>query len=489
MSEPLIEDIEKYAQDCYNSFGYFYRNFVWPLLNGNTFLEPEYLIDLLCEYAEAFYYQKIRRLLVSIAPRNGKTTLFTIALPLWIWLRDPTRDLVTISSADDIIADFFSDTDILRSSDLFRYLFAFHHTDRVNKYPSNSLHKSENGIGGKHYQWTMLNTRTGIGADYVFVDDPIPVKEAMNQNYCGKVVREFKKGTMSRRHDKKVGSESPVIVIAQRLAEDDLIGVLKEEPGYTYLELQAIAEEDQTFVFPMSGRIWNRPEGHILNPHREDAETLHVIRAENPDFEAQWQCRPRQTEGALLTIENIRYYKRVQESYEKIIVSIDCAATKEVNSSNWGILVLGLKPDKTFDVLWCHARKYLYPGGKSKVFDVIDEWSPDEVIIEAKSTGLALIPEVSVKYGAQFKLISIDPGTKSKEDRAIKSIPFIQSHVFFPDVLSLPHCVWVSLVLYEVLSFPNARTMDLFDCLNQVLNHYFTLEKKKSSTKAFYGLV
>lgn len=92
-------------------------------------------------------------------------------------------------------------------------------------------------------------------------------------------------------------------------------------------------------------------------------------------------------------------------------------------------------------------------------------------MIENKSTGLAIIPTLKQEG---FDVIQIEP-IKSKEDRAISAIPFLdQGRLRIPDTKHLPFTErWISIFLYELDSFGgNAATKDILDSCTQCVNFY-----------------
>lgn len=479
----------EFYERCLNDLGFFFEKVVWRTLNGDTLIKAPYAHDLLIEYAEAFEAKQVRKLLISIPPRNMKTTLFTIALPLWQRLRDPMQDWLTTSASETIITDFHSERSRVSESPLYQAIAEYKWGAKFNKYRQNSMIVVENGYGGKIYQWPFLLTRIGVGYNYGVIDDPIAVKDGRNIKYCAKVAKEFMQGTLSRRHTKQLGIESPTAVIQQRVGETDLVGEMKER-GWEYVELQAIAEENQRYVFPMSGRVWDRPACSVMNPERESFETLQALRKDTLDFQCQYQQRPISYDGAMVDDSELQRYTAVKESYLKIVMTVDCAATTAAYSSNWGFIIAGIKEGREADILYCHAKKYEYPGGKKMCYDLVEEWCVDELVIENKNTGLALIPEVKqmiIDKGLTCGVISYDPGSSKKEDRILDSLKDIKKAVYFPDLDRLPHCVWVSLVFYELLSFPNCATFDLLDCLVLLVERYLKRSKKVNLNK-FYGI-
>ena len=114
-------------------------------------------------------------------------------------------------------------------------------------------------------------------------------------------------GTLvSRLNDKETG---PIVVVMQRLHENDLAGHLLEQGGWEHLDLPAIAVDDS--VIPLGhGKPMTRRIGDILHPERESKDTLDRIKAEIGSlmFSAQYQQRPVPLEGNLIRRDWFRSY-------------------------------------------------------------------------------------------------------------------------------------------------------------------------------------
>jgi len=104
----------------------------------------------------------------------------------------------------------------------------------------------------------------------------------------------------SRPNDKEKGA---IIIIMQRLHEDDLVGHLVRQGGWTVLSLPAIAEEDETHVYrtAFGMRTIHRKAGEALHPVRESLERLEEVRRDMGPYEfaAQYQQRPAPVGGGL----------------------------------------------------------------------------------------------------------------------------------------------------------------------------------------------
>jgi hypothetical protein len=486
----------KFLDRSLDNYETFFKEWVWPTLNPGVELSYSQSTQFMLELAQAFYAGKYRLCTLAIPPRNAKTTIFTIGLPVWAWLRNPRLDILTASASDDVIKDFHSDRSILLNSEDFKTFWKLLYAKELkNKdpsiWPTDSIKVVENPLGGKHYQWTN-KSRTGIGFDLGILDDPIANSDADRNSVCTATYKETIRGHMARRHNKKLGSESPFIVVQQRLSSGDLIGRLQDKEGWEHFALPAIATEETRICMPLSGNYWDRKPGDVLNPGREDLETL--IKIQNNDlriFQAQYQQDPdKDVSNAVVVESDIQYYTEKQSEYEKVLMTVDTASKTAVGSSNWGIIVLG-KWAKGYDVLYGHAKQYNYPDGKRQVLSIADQFEIDEAYIEDKSTGLALIPELVEahrKGEVSFKTFAVQPGKVSKEARFIAGVPYVKSMCRFPKLTHLPAEVWVMLVLRELLGFPNCSTRDLADAISQYFYKTYATKKRRSNLDYFYGL-
>ena len=90
--------------------------------------------------------------------------------------------------------------------------------------------------------------------------------------------------------DKQKGA---IIVVMQRLHEDDLPGRLLREGGWHHLDLPAIAQEDQEIPIGPDA-VHRRRKGEALHPEREPLALLEGIKREmgSLTFSAQYLQRP-----------------------------------------------------------------------------------------------------------------------------------------------------------------------------------------------------
>src|SRR6202007_3232571 len=83
---------------------------------------------------------------------------------------------------------------------------------------------------------------TGRGGDWLIVDDPLKPDEAVSETQRNAVTEWYQHTLYSRLNNKQTVR---IIVIAQRLHEDDLVGHLLRQGGWKLLSFPAIAVEDE----------------------------------------------------------------------------------------------------------------------------------------------------------------------------------------------------------------------------------------------------
>lgn len=111
---------------------------------------------------------------------------------------------------------------------------------------------------------------TGLGGDFIILDDPLEASDATSDANRENVRRFYDDTLYTRLNDKKVGS---VIVVQQRLYQDDLIAHLLEKGTFRHVNFPAIAEEEETYRLYYNYN-WTREKGEVLAAGRE---SIHVL--------------------------------------------------------------------------------------------------------------------------------------------------------------------------------------------------------------------
>ena len=106
--------------------------------------------------------------------------------------------------------------------------------------------------GGFRLATSVGGVLTGRGADVILIDDPLKPADAMSQRRRAAVNEWFDSTLFSRLNHKARGS---IVIVMQRLHEDDLVGHVMKQGGWEVVSFPAIAEEDEAARNPHAGRI------------------------------------------------------------------------------------------------------------------------------------------------------------------------------------------------------------------------------------------
>jgi hypothetical protein len=86
---------------------------------------------------------------------------------------------------------------------------------------------------------------TGLGGNLIIIDDPLKLGDAMSEAVRARVIEWYRSTLLSRGDDK---TTTRIVVVMQRVHQNDLVGYLQEQGGFEVLNLPAIAQRPQTLT-------------------------------------------------------------------------------------------------------------------------------------------------------------------------------------------------------------------------------------------------
>ncbi|MBB4051270.1 hypothetical protein GGR20_000888 [Devosia subaequoris] len=176
---------------------------------------------------------------------------------------------------------------------------------------------------------------TGFGADLIIVDGLMKASDASSPVERQRARDYYEQSLLSRLNDKSTGQ---IIVIQQRLHEDDLPGHLLANKQFEHLDLPAV---------PIGlRRLRHRVKGEALCPEREPLQVLEQLRVEMGPavFSAQYQQDPTPPGSNRLRWEWFGTYEPdlTRSDFQYVVQSWDTALTAEPTSDfsvgmTWGL--------------------------------------------------------------------------------------------------------------------------------------------------------
>jgi len=452
------------------------------LIGFTKHTKPDYDInwhhEKLAELLDKLYRKDIKRLMVFMPPRHGKSELVSRRFPAYILGKNPNASIISTSYSAGLASSMNRDVQRIIDSPEYNQLYpetnlSGSNVRSVGNYLRNSNIFEVVGYKGSYLSAGIGGGITGRGADYAIIDDPIKNRaEAESKTYRDKVFDWFT-STLYTRLEK----DACVLITLTRWHEDDLAGKL--------LELaQDSPEADQWHVlnYPavrldMKDETDPRELGEALWKDKYGKDTLNTIKSTIGTYEwsALYEQNPSPSGGSIVQRDWFQYYQALPKM-DEVIQSWDFAFDKSDSSSYvvgqvWGksgvdkYLIDQVRDRMNFTES-LKAVKNLsakYPEAKAK-------------FIEKKANGAAIITSLRKQISG---IIPVNP-SGSKIERLYAVTPQFESgNVYIPDPSIAP---WVNDYVEELVSFPNATNDDQTDTTSQALNNMEN-RKKRSTVK------
>ena len=287
-----------------------YIQTAWPVVDHGASYKHNWHIDCISEYLEAVKLGQIKRLVINIPPRMSKSLTVAVCFPTWVWTTNPEKRFIKVSYSYKL-----SEKHNVMCRDLIRsdWYKSYWGEDVNIRYDMNMKDNFKNYANGYMFSTSVGGTVTGEGGDYIIVDDPQKPDEAFSEAVRNSVIMFFKNTLITRLNDQSTGA---IILIMQRLHELDAAGYFLGL-GYTHLNLQARADEDQKIWYPVSNTFYERKKDEVLDPVRLNEDIQENLKRDmGPVFySAQYQQKPVPTEGIVFKQNMFQhYYQEVPKS-------------------------------------------------------------------------------------------------------------------------------------------------------------------------------
>jgi predicted phage terminase large subunit-like protein len=438
----------------------------WPTLHPGTRLSWTTGHDAICDYLVAVWEKKLTRLIINCPPRFAKSSIVTILFPIWVWLQDPTRSFLCCSYEIDLATNHNLDRRRVMESKWFRDLFGDAFTLSTDRSQAQEFSTT---AGGTMQAASTASKAQGRGGDFIVVDDPISADFVFSDSYRNEVNVWFERQLPQRLNNP---SESAIIVVAQRLHQNDPVGFLlsQEDSEWTLLKLPLIAEENETIVFPHSGRRWRRAKGFCLDPKRWSPRTVRERQRNRLVWTGQFQQSPMAAEGNLIRLDEIGYFggrdpqtgeadPALPERFDRKIISVDCSFKDLASSDYVALIVVGVLGARRYVLHVTRAHLDL-TGTENEIRNAHAVFGPiSGVLVEDKANGTSVIAHLRDEIPG---LVAVNP-EGGKVSRVVATSPEFQAHNWFFERTG----PWTHKVVEELVIFPNGKTDDLVDAISQ----------------------
>ena len=338
-----------------------------------------------------------KRIVCAMPPRHSKSSMITIAYPLWLIFRNPNLHILIVNNSATLSEKF--------GISLREYVKQY--GPKYNVYLSDVKHSNSSMMfedrKGKLYNGSIKlvgagGSITGEDVDYLIIDDPYKgLADEFTPSALQKKIDWFKTVILQR-----LEPETRLLILHTRWNSNDLIGYLKEnQPNdYIFIEYKAILNDGTP--------LWKeRYSIELLNKRREEiGERM---------FQALYQQEPMDTTSDFFNLNDIYWNcKQVEELTPEI-----CARGWDIASSDTS---KGNINDSTAGV-----KGYITDDGYFVVTDLVHgqfgTQTKDKIVNTAVRDGVNYAQIIETGIAAAGKLLFQEWEEQLKGYRVIQAKP------------------------------------------------------------------
>lgn len=441
------------------------------LMNPN-FQEEAHHIKLIAKALEDVEAGKIRRLMIFMPPRHGKSLLTSEMFPAWYLGRNPTHQII-FTTYNQTFAESWGRKVRNHLADP-EYQLIFPTTVLAGDSKSNKVFNTTQK--GVYNAVGMGAGITGKGAHILIIDDPLKDREEANSSLIKLKHTEWYSSTAYTRLE----PNGAIIIVQTRWANDDLSGWLLSEnkEKWHVLSLPALS----TNALGEQEALW---------PQRFSVQRLLEIRESTlaHDWNALFMQNPVPPGGEDFKLEWLKFYtEELNHKAMNVYIVVDPANSKDRNSDNTAILVIGANKDQKLYVIDMYIDKFNYKERQDLLFNLVEEYQPKNTFIEEYAMQLELVHLQSEMERRNYRFTVTQVGGNSKGalkklnkvDRILRLQSYFQEgRIYLPRFLSKTNYLGK---VYDVVNYFQTKEYtcfnrhiddqkdDMLDCMSRVLD-------------------
>jgi len=368
-----------------------------------------------------------KRIIITMAPRHGKSTAASVIFPSWFLGRFPNKEIIVATYSLDLALDFSRKARELVDSQEYRVIFP----DTVISPDAKSAQRWQTQKGGSYTAAGAGGPITGKGADCLLIDDIHKNREEAESVTMRKKVVDWYTSTAYTR----LAPDGVIVVVMTRWHDGDLVGFLKKQEAegkdkWFTIDFPAIADHDEEY----------RKAGEPLWPCKYSLDRLLDIKTNIGiyDWSALYQGKPLISEAQefkqhMFKPRNVEEITRLST---RNFLTVDTAVSKAAEADFTGICINQVDSENKWN-LRCWRAKVTPLEFMELLFTLFKTYRFEKVGIEKTmylQTFKPFLDEEMRKRNVFFPVIELDHGQKAKELRIRGLLPRYEAgsifHVF-----------------------------------------------------------
>ena len=434
----------KDQDECQDKFLEFVR-LTWP-----NFIEGEHH-RIIAKKFQDVAEGRLKRLIVNMPPRHTKSEFASYLFPAWLIGRRPDLKIIQTTHTGELAVRFGRKVRNLMDSADYSRVFP----KTKLRADTKAAGRWETNEGGEYYASGVGGAITGRGADLLIIDVPHSEQDALSPTAMDNAYEWYTSGPRQR-----LQPGGAIILVMTRWSVKDLTGKL----------IKAQASDDMADRWEVVEFPAIMPDEKAVWPEYWKVEELLGVKASLSvgKWNAQWMQNPTAEEGSLIKREWWRRWGDEKiPGLEYIIQSYDTAFSAKETADYSAITTWGVfKPneDESFHIILLDSIKgrWEFPELKRVAHEQYKYWDPDNVVIEAKASGLPLTYELR-QTGIPVTTYTPTRGN-DKVTRVNAVAPLVESGMVW-----VPEKSFADELIEECAAFPLGDHDDLVDSTVQAL--------------------
>jgi len=466
-----VDKVKLKASIMRDSFFEFVKE-MWPVIIQE---EPVYNwhIPYLCNelqiVAERVFVNKPKEydLIVNISPGSTKSSLASVMFPAWVWTRMASCRTICASYTHNLaISLSVKSRDIVMSERYKKYFPEIQIREDLN-----TKQLFVNTQRGSRYCVSTSANIIGEHAHIHIVDDPLDPKAARSETAI-KEANMWLSDTLSTRKVNK--AVTPLIMIMQRLAEDDCTGYLLAKSGKNIKHICLPATDDYEVKPP---ELREKYINGLFDPVRLSQETLDDIKNNDMSeygYAGQFGQSPIPLGASMFDISVPEIVSTIDPAAIAAVYRFwDKAATQDGGCRTAGVKIARLK-DNSYVVLDVIKGQWRADIRNKLMRDTAatDGYDVDIGIEEEPGSGGKESAEYTIKDLAGYSVRTDKP----TGDKVARAEPF--SIQFNVGNVKIMNASWTEEFLRELQYFPKGKFKDQVDAAAGAFN---LLARKRSA--------
>jgi len=490
----------KYDKDFYSFF-----KGAWKEIDPYTELQENWHITYLAWIAQYLVEPVLNQtappyttILINVPPRSLKSWVFNQALPVWIWSKQPTLPLMTISYSEELAHGFSRKSQEIIKSKWFKRLYGDVFSIDQSEGGREAVGETQTSRGGIRLSTGTGGSTVGKGFMVGVIDDPLKPQELKSVKALEENKQFWDHSFDTRRNN---ASMAVAFVIMQRLAEDDMSGYLIEQYGkedyFLHINLPAVQDgtekiphlDEFLLAYPQyKDQIYKR--GYLFGDRFDESFIRKTQKKGTIFWSCQYQQNPLPADGLVFKRDWFRiipfkeFYDLDKKYNLKRTHIVDTAYTTNTLNDPSGIMTYTMYGNTIYITDWVedHIDAANLPQWLEREVKRAGYENKKSVItIEPKGSGkvvvslLKKLTDLNVIEYKYPKAAKININIK-KEERAEAIVPMIES-----GRVVVVEGSWNEKFIGQLTTYPTAKHDEAVDCLvmGALRAHYVDSRYKK----------